>query len=145
MRSPRNFDPLRLVAVLACAFILAAGGRLALAGQAPAQGKTSAKPAVSSSPKEKDDPLAPLLQQANHAIDKMDYAGALDALEKYIAQRPDEAYPHFQLGYAFASLKRSDKAKQEFSRAIVLDPKMAPAYQNLGLVLMESDPAAAAT
>jgi cytochrome c-type biogenesis protein CcmH/NrfG len=41
-------------------------------------------------------------------------------------------------------LKRPDEAKAEFSRAIALDPKMAAAHLNLGLVLMDSDPAAAA-
>ena len=74
----------------------------------------------------------------------MDFAAALDPLQKYIAQRPDEAYPHFQLGYAYVGLKRSEDAKSEFSRAIALDPKMAAAHLNLGLVLMDSDPAAAA-
>jgi superkiller protein 3 len=110
----------------------------------PPQRKPASKSPAASSAKEKDDPLAPLLQQANDAIDKMDFAGALDPLQKYIAQRPDEAYPHFQLGYAYAGLKRLDDAKTEFSRAIALDPKMAAAYQNLGLVLIDSDPAAAA-
>ena len=62
------------------------------------------------------------------AIDKMDFAAALDPLQKYIAQRPDEAYPHFQLGYAYVGLKRSEDAKSEFSRAIALDPKMAAAH-----------------
>jgi len=85
-----------------------------------------------------------LLQQANDAIDKMDFAAALDPLQKYIAQRPDEPYPHFQLGYAYAGLKRAGDAKSEFARAIVLDPKMAAAHLNLGLVLMDRDPAAAA-
>jgi superkiller protein 3 len=84
------------------------------------------------------------LQQANDAIDKMDFAAALDPLGKYIAQRPDEPYPHFQLGYAYAGLKRLDDAKGEFTRAIALDPKMAAAFQNLGLVLIDTDPAAAA-
>jgi len=109
-----------------------------------AQRKAPAKTQASSSAKEKEDPLAPLLQQANDAIDKMDFATALDPLQKYIAQRPDEPYPHFQLGYAYAGLNRLDEAKTEFSRAIALDPKMAAAYQNLGLVLMDSDPSAAA-
>ena len=101
-------------------------------------------PPAAPSPKEKEDPLAPLLKQANDAIDKMDFAAALDPLQKYIVQRPDEPYPHFQLGYAYAGLKRNDDAKQEFSRALVLDPKMAAAYLNLGLVQMDSDPADAA-
>ena len=92
----------------------------------------------------KEDPLAPLLQQAKDAIDKKDFAAALEPLQKYIAQRPDDPYAHFQLGYAYAGLKRSEEAKTEFSRAIALDPKMAPAHLNLGLVLMDSDPAAAA-
>jgi tetratricopeptide (TPR) repeat protein len=75
----------------------------------------------------------------------MDFASAIEPLQKYIAQRPDEPYPHFQLGYAYAGLKRADDAKNEFSRAITLNPGMAAAHQNLGLVLMDSDPAAAAS
>jgi tetratricopeptide (TPR) repeat protein len=108
------------------------------------QQKPPAKASASSATREKDDALAPLLQQANEAIDKMDFAAALDPLQKYLAQRPEEPYPHFQLGYAFAGLKRLDDAKNEFSRAIALDPKMAAAHLNLGLVLIDSDPAAAA-
>jgi superkiller protein 3 len=74
----------------------------------------------------------------------MDFAAALDPLQKYIAQRPDEPYPHFQLGYAYSGLKRLEDAKTEFSRAISLDPTMAAAHLNLGLVLMDSDPGSAA-
>jgi tetratricopeptide (TPR) repeat protein len=111
---------------------------------AQTQRKTPAKPPASTAPHEQEDPLAPLLRQASEAIDKMDFAAALEPLQKYIAQRPDEPYPHFQLGYAYAGLKRPQDAKTEFSRAIALDPKMAAAYQNLGLVLMDSDPAGAA-
>ncbi len=111
---------------------------------AQAQRKTPAKPPASTTPQEQEDPLAPLLRQANDAIDKMDFAAALNPLQKYIAQRPDKPYPHFQLGYAYAGLKRPQDAKTEFSRAIALDPKMAAAYQNLGLVLMDSDPSGAA-
>jgi len=111
---------------------------------AQSQRKAPAKPPATSSTQEKEDPLAPLLRQANDAIDKMDFAAALDPLQKYIAQRADEPYPHFQLGYAYAGLKRLEDAKSEFSRAIALDPKMAAAQLNLGLVLIDSDPAAAA-
>jgi superkiller protein 3 len=130
---------------LACACLAAAGNAsVARCAQTASQRKTPGKSPATSAQQGKDDPLAPLLQQANDAIDKMDFAAALDPLQKYIAQRPEEPYPHFQLGYAYAGLKRRDEAKQEFSRAIALDPKMAAAYQNLGLVLMDSDPAAAA-
>jgi tetratricopeptide (TPR) repeat protein len=125
---------------LASAWLAAAGIPIA----AQSQRKTPAAPPATSSPKEREDPLASLLQQANDAIDKMDFAAALDPLQKYIGERPDEPYAHFQLGYAFAGLKRADDAKAEFSRAIALDPKLAAAQLNLGLVLMEKDPASAA-
>jgi tetratricopeptide (TPR) repeat protein len=111
---------------------------------AQSQRKSPAKPAAQSPSLSKEDPLAPLLQQAKESIDKNDFAAAIDPLQKYIAERPDDPFAHFQLGYAYAGLKRWEEAKAEFSRAIALDPKMAPAHLNLGLVLMESGPAAAA-
>jgi superkiller protein 3 len=141
MRPGNDFVARWLRVSLAAAWLAATGISFA----AQSQRKTPARPPASSSPREKEDSLAPLLQQANDAINKIDFAAALDLLQKYIAQRPDEPYPHFQLGYAYAGLKRADDAKQEFSRAIALDPKMAAAYQNLGLVLMDSDPPAAAS
>ncbi len=140
MRLGDTFAARRFRVGLAAACLAIAGIPLA----AQTQRKAPAKPPATSSPQEKEDPLAPLLQQAKDAIDKMDFAAALDPLQKYIAQRPDEPYPHFQLGYAYVGLKRSAEAKTEFARAVALDPKMAAAYLNLGLVLMDSDPAAAA-
>jgi superkiller protein 3 len=124
--------------------LMAILGLLAVSGTLfAAQTQQKKQPAKSPS-REHEDPLAQLLQQANDFIDKSEFAPALDPLMKYIAQRPDEAYPHFQLGYAYAGLKRREDAKTEFSRAIALDPKMAAAYLNLGLVVMETDPGAAA-
>ena len=141
MRSGNDFAAWWFRAALTFACIATAGFPIA----AQTQRKTPSKQPAISSPQEKEDPLAPLLQQANEAIDKTDFASALDPLQKYIAQRPDEPYPHFQLGYAYAGLKRADDAKNEFSRAIALDPKMAAAYLNLGLVLMDSAPGEAAS
>jgi tetratricopeptide (TPR) repeat protein len=112
--------------------------------RAQSQRKSPVKPPAQSSSQAKEDPLAPLLQQAKDAIDKNDLQAALEPLQKYVAARPDDSYAHFQLGYAYAGLKRWDEAKAEFSRAIAIDPKMAPADLNLGLVLMDSDPAGAA-
>ncbi len=140
MHSGNDFAARWIRAGLAASLIFVFGIPLA----AQLQQKAPAKKPATSSTQEKEDPLAPLLQQASDAIDKMDFAAAIDPLQKYIAQRADEPYPHFQLGYAYAGLKKTDDAKREFSRAIELDPKMAAAYQNLGLVLMDSDPAAAA-
>ncbi len=130
----------RLTAWLIVLVFAAFSGTLA----AQAQRKTPAKPRAQSPAQPKQDPLAPLLEQAREAIDKEDFAVAVEPLQKYIAQRPDDPYAHFQLGYAYAGLKRWEDSRPEFTRAIALDPKMAPAHLNLGLVLMESDAGAAA-
>jgi Flp pilus assembly protein TadD len=111
---------------------------------AQSQRKTPAKPPAGAPSPDQDNILAPLLQQATEAIDQMEFAAAVDPLQKYIAQRPDDPYSHFQLGFAFAGLKRQDDAKKEFLRAINLDPKMGAAHLNLGLLLMDSDPTTAA-
>ena len=105
--------------------------------------KPAAKSAASAA-RSKEDPLAPLLRQGADAIEKQDFAAALDPLQKYVAGRPDDSYAHFQLGFAYAGLKRAGEAKAEFMRAVALDPKLAAGYLNLGLVLMDGDPAAAA-
>jgi len=141
MRFGSDFALPRLRVALLAVCVAATG----ISAFAQSQKKNPAKPPAGSSAQETSDPLAILLQQASDAIDKMDFGAALDPLQKYIAQRPDEPYPHFQLGYAYVGLKRPEDAKQEFSRAIALDPKMAAAYRNLGLVLMDSDPLAAAS
>jgi superkiller protein 3 len=126
------------------AILLAALSMIGVQLLAQPQGKSPVKPSAQSSSQPKDDPLGPLLQQAKDAIDKNDFSAALEPLQKYIAERPGDPYAHFQLGYADAGLKHWEDAKAEFSRAIALDPKMAPAYLNLGLVLMDSDPGGAA-
>jgi len=139
MKSARNAKPALLLRgfMLVWLFVSLANS------PAQAQRKPASKPAAPAS-QSKEDPLAPLLHQAAQSIDKMDFAAALDPLQKYIAERPDDSYAHFQLGYAYAGLKRAEDAKAEFTRAVTLDPKMAAAHLNLGLVLMESDPGAAA-
>ena len=111
---------------------------------AQSQRKSPSKSAAQTPSEPKEDPLAPLLQRAKDAIDKNDFSNAIEPLQKYTAERPDDPFAHFQLGYAYAGLRRWEDAKAEFSRSIALDPKMAPAHLNLGLVLMDSDPAAAA-
>ena len=45
---------------------------------------------------------------------------------------------------AYSQLKRNPEAIAEFRQAISLDPNFPPAHLNLGLLLLDSDPAAAA-
>jgi Flp pilus assembly protein TadD len=84
-----------------------------------------------------------LQAQAQAAMDRKDYEAAVTAYQEYLAKKPDDATVHYDLGYAYTAMQKSAEAKAEYEKAISLDPKMAAAYQNLGLTLLTSDPAAA--
>jgi tetratricopeptide (TPR) repeat protein len=87
-----------------------------------------------------------LLTDAQGAVDRQDYETAAQNYQDYLAKKPDDAEVHFNLGYVYTALQRPDDAKTEYEKAIALDPddpKLAPAYQNLGLTLLPKDPAAA--
>jgi protein O-GlcNAc transferase len=88
-------------------------------------------------------PLNDLLDEAQADIDKSDFAAAIPPLQKFIAEKPDVAYAHFQLAYAYTALKRPDDARPEYEKAVELDPKMSEAQLNLGILLLEHDPKSA--
>ncbi len=122
---------------LACfALCVSLGGFHALSAQstAPAR-KHLTDPAAQA--------LNDLLNAAQTAIDKRDYAGAVRNYQDYLAKKPDDAIVHYDLGYAYSALNRPADATSEYEHAIALDPKMAAAYLNLGLTTLDSDPAAA--
>ncbi len=139
IRAHRKFAALALLALLAP---LPSGSQPA-PRQSPAPNQTpNRKP--NENPDRKEDPVAPLLAQAQDALDRKDYAAAVPLLEKVVAARPTDALPHFDLGVAYSQLKRDPEAIAEFRQAISLDPNFPPAHLNLGLLLLDSDPAAAA-
>jgi tetratricopeptide (TPR) repeat protein len=88
-------------------------------------------------------PLNDLLDEAQHDIDANQFEAALAPLQKFLSEKPDIAWAHFQLAYAYTALKRTDEARAEYLRATTLDPKMSEAFLNLGILLTEKDPAAA--
>lgn len=109
-----------------------------------AQTKGVAKKRVTADPAAQE--LNRLLAAAQEAADRRDYATAAQNYRDYLAKKPDDAIVHYDLGYAYTALQRPADAKTEYEKAIALDPldpKMAPAYLNLGLTLLASDPAAA--
>lgn len=110
-------------------------------GQAQHPRKSQGSPARK--PQKTANPLNELLDQAQAAMDRKDYLAAAATLNKFIGEKPDVAYAHFQLAYAYTGLERSREAESEYRRAIELDPKVAPAYLNLGLLLLDRDAAAA--
>jgi Flp pilus assembly protein TadD len=88
-------------------------------------------------------PLNDLLDEAQHDIDTSQFEAAIVPLQKFLAEKPEIAWAHFQLAYAYTALKRPDEARPEYERATTLDPKMSEAFLNLGILLSEKDPAAA--
>ena len=76
-----------------------------------------------------------LLAAAQDAVNQQDYAAAAHDYQAYLAKKPDDAVVHYDLGYAYTAMQRPADAKAEYEKAIALDPKMASAYQNLGLTL----------
>lgn len=104
---------------------------------------TSPSNAQSTHTEKVKNPLNGLLDEAQHDIDNSQFDAAIAALQKVIAEKPDIAWAHFQLGYAYTALKRPDEARVEYERATALDPKMSEAYLNLGILLTEKSPAEA--
>lgn len=106
-------------------------------------------PAQNSGPSRKHiaDPAAgalnDLLNAAQAALDKQDFEAAARNYQDYLTKKPDDAVVHYDLGYVYSALNRPADAKNEYQRAIALDPKMAAAYSNLGATLLQSDAAAA--
>jgi Flp pilus assembly protein TadD len=136
----RSRSIVRLVVALSVA-----GGMLAeadLSAKTPQGQDPPGKPTQAKSQKVRN-PLNDLLEEARADMNKNDYEAALAPLQKFIAEKPDVAYAHFQLGYAFTALKRTEEARSEYEKAIALDPKMAEAQLNLGVLLLDKDPAAA--
>ena len=90
-----------------------------------------------------DPALQQLLTQAQEAMDKKDFPAAIKSYSDYLAQKPDDAGIHFQLGYAYTAARDPENAAKEYRRATELDPKMLPAFVNLGLALLDKQPAEA--
>jgi Flp pilus assembly protein TadD len=84
-----------------------------------------------------------MLAQAQEALDKKEYPAAIKIYSDYLAKKPDDAGIHFQLGYAYTTARDSENAAKEYRRATELDSKMLPAFTNLGLALLEKQPAEA--
>ena len=59
-----------------------------------------------------------LLDEAQAAMDKNDYEAAIPPLQKFLAEKPDVAYAHFQLAYAYTALRRPEEAKSEYEKCL---------------------------
>src|SRR5262249_12939097 len=121
--------------ILAAALLLGGLAALPCAAQAPGAGKGTKQKVAN--------PLNDLLEEAAKEIGAGNYQSATALLEKFIAEKDHFAYAHLQLGYVYTALGRGAEARPEYERALRLDPKMPEAALNLGILLLNQDPAAA--
>ena len=138
LQADRTFYSLALIFLLALLHNSVAYSQNPLTASSNSQSKPQQNSASNA------DPLAPLLTQAQDALDRKDFAAAIPLLEKIAAAKPAEAMPHFELGFAYSGLNKNPEAIAEYRLATSLDPKLAPAHLNLGISLLDSDPTGAA-
>src|SRR5580704_18818670 len=81
-----------------------------LSTESSPQQKSSQNPSQSRTQKLAN-PLNDLLDEAQKDIDANQFEAALTPLQKFIAEKPEIAWAHFQLGYAYTALKRPDEAR----------------------------------
>lgn len=126
---------LRLLSVTAAVFLAITILPASSYGQAPGPGKGTKQRVAN--------PLNDLLAEAQRDIDAQKFEAAVAPLQKFIAEKNDFAYAHFQLGYVYTALGRGQEARPEYEQALLLDPKMSEAAVNLGILLLNEEPAAA--
>ncbi|HUE55491.1 MAG TPA: tetratricopeptide repeat protein [Candidatus Udaeobacter sp.] len=135
----------RTVRYIFCGILL--HGALSLAplrqNQVIAGAQSSSKQGALTKTQKVANPLNDLLDEARRDIDENNFEAAVSPLQKVIADQPEFAYAHFQLAYVYTALKKMDEARAEYERTVALDPKMSEAYVNLGIILLDKDPAAA--
>jgi Flp pilus assembly protein TadD len=138
---PRSFAPFLIRAAILALLVGALNLAFHFSNQVVAEAQSAS--AVQSQKQKLANPLNDLLDEAQHDIDKNDFEAAIPPLQKFLADKPDVAYAHFQLAYCHTALKHLPEARAEYERAIALDPKMTEAYLNLGMLLTGPEPAAA--
>lgn len=114
-----------IAAILACIAIL----------YARCVAQTTARPPLSPAQKAASDPR---VYQAQQEVEKKNYAHAVELLTGFLKDYPNDPTAHFQLGYVYGILKRSDDATAEYRRAAELKPDFAEAQMNLALSLLEA-------
>ena len=63
-----------------------------------------------------------------------DKEGAIVALKKAIALKPDDADLHFDLGVVYRRQRNTDAAISEYQVAVLKNPKLAKAYYDMGIM-----------
>jgi tetratricopeptide (TPR) repeat protein len=80
----------------------------------------------------------PRVYQAQQEAEKKNYTRAMELLTGFLKDYPNDPTAHFQLGYVYGLLQRSDDSISEYRRAAELKPDFAEAHLNLGLALIDA-------
>lgn len=88
--------------------------------------------------------LDPALPEGFKALGRVlwqlqDFEGAIKALQRALALRPDDAGARAQLGRVYASSGDLNRAIVEFEKAAALDPMLASSYSNLARFYATTD------
>lgn len=67
-------------------------------------------------------------------VETLEYEKALDLLQKYRKERPDDVFGPFYLGKVYAELKLYKEAERYYNEALEIDPEMPDAWLSLGLI-----------
>src|SRR6266852_7898944 len=78
-----------------------------------------------------------LVEQANERFQLQDYYGAIHLLEEVVATGRAFADAHHLLGLSYSLVGQSDKALEQFGRALQLNPRYVEALIHTGIVLNE--------
>jgi tetratricopeptide (TPR) repeat protein len=127
---------MRLTSGAMCVLAVLVSGPRSAFGQSESRTQVRVVPA-------EEQALHDLLVKAKGEADGNNYAAAQADYQKYLAQRPNDAAAHFDLGYVYTAQQENGKAISEYREAIELDPKMIQAQLNLGISLLPDDPQAA--
>lgn len=77
------------------------------------------------------------VKRAEEKLYKGEILEAIEILEQYLIEHPDDYYAINKLGVAFINDGKIGKAKECFYRAIEINPNFAPPYSNIGNLFTE--------
>jgi Flp pilus assembly protein TadD len=97
--------------------------------------QTSARPPATPAQRAASDPR---VYQAQQEVEKKNYEHAVELLTGFLKDYPNDPTAHFQLGYVYGIMKRSEDSAAEYRRAAELKPDFAEAHLNLGLTLLDA-------
>jgi tetratricopeptide (TPR) repeat protein len=112
----------RRAGLLAAPLLLAVG----LRAQTPKRPRNAAKSDV-----------AALLQSAEEALGRKDFAAAVTSLKSVVAAEPNSVPAWFNLAYAYSGLNEDEEATKAYQKTLTLAPDLFEARLNLGILFIE--------